>query len=162
MNKAYLSIGSNLNDRYINIEKCIRMLEKNNSSILKQSSIYETAPIGNINQDFFYNIVVYIQTSLNLLDFFNKTKAIELQMGRKRSQSRNSSRIIDIDILTFTDKIIKSDTLILPHPRLHNRKFVLIPWSEIGNEFIVPSHNKSVDTLLKNVKDFSKVCKLNI
>ena len=83
-------------------------------------------------------------------------------MGRKQSQSKNSSRIIDIDILTFADKIIKSDILILPHPRLHNRKFVLIPWSEIANKFIVPSHNKSVDTLLKNVKDFSKVCKLNI
>ena len=83
-------------------------------------------------------------------------------MGRKQSEPRNASRIIDIDILTFTDKIINSDTLILPHPRLHSRKFVLIPWSEIGNDFIVPSHNKSVNTLLKNVKDFSKVCKLNI
>ena len=162
MNKAYLSIGSNLNDRYVNIKKCIRMLEDNNSYILKESSIYETEPLGMTNKDFFYNIVIYIQTSLNLLDFFNKTKVIELEMGRKRLQPQNSSRIIDIDILTFADKIIKSDTLILPHPRLHNRKFVLIPWSEIGNEFIVPSHNKSVENLLKNVKDFSKVCKLNI
>tara|TARA_Y100000590_G_C15151111_1_gene799900 strand:+ start:138 stop:626 length:489 start_codon:yes stop_codon:yes gene_type:complete len=162
MNKAYLSIGSNLNDRYINIKKCISMLERSRLHILKQSSIYETEPVGNTDQKFFYNIVIYVQTSLKILDFFKITQDIELKMGRKQSQPRNSSRIIDIDILTFTDKIMNSDSLILPHPRLHIRKFVLIPWSEIGNKFIVPSHNKSVDTLLKNVKDFSKVCKLNI
>ena len=139
MNKAYLSIGSNLNDRYVNIKKCISMLERSSSHILKQSSIYETEPVGNTDQEFFYNIVIYIQTSLQILDFFKITQEIELKMGRKQSQPRNSSRIIDIDILTFTDKIMNSDSLILPHPRLHIRKFVLIPWSEIANKFnLVP------------------------
>jgi len=97
-----------------------------------------------------------------LIDFFKVTKEIEFEMGRKLDSRKNYPRIIDIDILTFSDTIINNINLELPHPRLHERKFVLIPWNEIDSSYIIPSFDKPVSSLLKNVKDISKVRKLNI
>ena len=162
MNDSYLSIGSNLFDRFENITLCIKKIKLNNFQIIKKSSIYETEPIGNIDQNFFYNIVLHIQTTYGLIDFFKVTKEIEFEMGRKLDSRKNYPRIIDIDILTFSDTIINNINLELPHPRLHERKFVLIPWNEIDSSYIIPSFDKPVSSLLKNVKDISKVRKLNI
>ena len=81
-------------------------------------------------------------------------------MGRSIVKERNSPRIIDVDLLTFSDTIVNSKVLTLPHPRLHKRKFVLEPWNELSPKFIVPGHKKSVSDLLNDVKDVSKVRKL--
>ena len=99
---------------------------------------------------------------MNIHDFFLVTKDIEKKIGRKSNEHKNYPRIIDIDILTFSKIIINSDKLTIPHPKLHKRRFVLLPWCEISNNYQVPGYNKSVFDLLKNVKDVSKVCKLNI
>ena len=162
MNDAYLSIGSNIYNRSNNINKCLDLLQQHKLTIIDTSSIYKTEPHGYKNQKYFYNIVVHIKTLADIYKLFNITKEIEMKMGRNIKQPRNYPRIIDIDILTYSDKIIESKHLTIPHPRLHNRKFVLIPWCEINSEFCIPKYNKSVSILLKNVKDASKVCKLNI
>ena len=83
-------------------------------------------------------------------------------MGRNFTSPKHHPRIIDIDILTFQNNIIHNNKLCIPHPELHKRKFVLYPWNEISKQFIVPGYNKDVSTLLNNVKDSSKICKLNI
>ena len=162
MNDAYLSIGSNVNNRSNNIKMCLDLLHEHDLSIIDISSIYETEPIGYKKQKYFYNIVAHIKTLTDIYNLFNITREIEIKMGRNIKQTKNYPRIIDIDILTYANKIIESKDLTIPHPRLHNRKFVLIPWCEINSEFYIPKYNKSVSTLLKNVKDVSKVCKLNI
>ena len=82
-------------------------------------------------------------------------------MGRIIKNNPNIPRIIDIDILVFNNIVYSSKSLIIPHPKIHERKFVLLPWSEISGKYILPKYNKSVNYLLINVKDSSKICKLN-
>ena len=105
---------------------------------------------------------MHISTTMNVNNLFNALKLIEQRMGRNFTSPKNHPRIIDIDILTFQNIIIHNDKICIPHPELHKRKFVLCPWYEISKQFIVPGYNKDVSTLLNNVKDSSKICKLNI
>ena len=160
MNDSYLSIGTNIGDKRSNLKLCIEKISKLKIQILKVSSIYLTDPLENISQPQFYNIVMHIRTIYTLDDFFKKTKSIEMNMGRPVNPKKNSPRIIDIDLLTFSNMIVDTRSLILPHPRLCRRKFVLKPWYELDPQFIVPAYNKSVSDLLNDVKDVSKVCKL--
>ena len=160
MNNIYLSIGSNIGNRLNNINKSISLLKENDMVILKQSSIYLTEPKGYIKQIDFYNIVVLISTNLDIDNFYLVIRKIEISIGKKENHFQNRPRIIDIDILTFGSEVIENTTLTVPHARLNQRKFVLIPWNEIDSTFIVPLLNKTVFSLLNAVEDSSKVCKL--
>jgi len=160
MNDVYLSIGSNIGNRLNNINKSIYLLEENNMVILKQSSIYLTEPKGYNKQSNFYNIVVLISTNLDINDFFSVVRKIEISIGKKENHLPNRPRTIDIDILTFGIKVIQNTILTVPHARLNQRKFVLIPWNELDSTFVVPLLNKTVFSLLNAVEDSSKVCKL--
>lgn len=162
MNDVYLSIGSNVGNRLNNINKSISFLEKSGIVILKKSSIYLTEPKGYSEQIDFYNIVVLINTNLNIDDFFSVIRKIEISIGKKNNHLQNRPRIIDIDILTFGSQVIQNSTLTIPHPRLNERKFVLIPWNELDSIFLVPFFNKTVFSLLNAVDDSSKVCKLQL
>ena len=162
MNDVYLSIGSNIGNRLNNINKSISFLEENGIVILKKSSIYLTEPKGYNEQIDFYNIVVLINTNLNIDDFFSVIKKIEISIGKKNNHLQNRPRIIDIDILTFGSQVIQNSTLTVPHARLNERKFVLIPWNELDSRFVVPFFNKTVFSLLNAVDDSSKVCKLQL
>ena len=162
MNDVYLSIGSNIGNRLNNINKSISFLEENGIVILKKSSIYLTEPKGYNEQIDFYNIVVLINTNLNIDDFFSVIKKIEISIGKKNNHLQNRPRIIDIDILTFGSQVIQNSTLTIPHARLNERKFVLIPWNELDSRFLVPFFNKTVFSLLNAVDDSSKVCKLQL
>ena len=162
MNDVYLSIGSNVGNRLNNINKSISSLEKSGIVILKKSSIYLTEPKGYSEQIDFYNIVVLINTNLNIDDFFLVISKIEICMGKKENHLKNRPRIIDIDILTFGSQVIQNGNLTVPHARLNERKFVLIPWNELDSRFVVPFFNKSVFSLLNAVDDSSKVCKLQL
>ena len=162
MNDVYLSIGSNIGNRLNNINKSIFFLEENGIVILKKSSIYLTEPKGYNEQIDFYNIVILINTNLNIDNFFLVIRKIEISIGKKENHLKNRARIIDIDILTFGSQVIQNSTLTIPHPRLNERKFVLIPWNELDSIFLVPFFNKTVFSLLNAVDDSSKVCKLQL
>ena len=101
-----------------------------------------------------------LETELNVDDFLLFTKSIEIKMGRDLNQKRNHKRIIDIDILTFNDDSVNKENLIIPHPRICERKFVLIPWNEISPKHHILSLNKNINSLLNATKDDSKVIKL--
>ena len=160
MNESYLSIGTNIGDKQTNLNLCIEKISNLKIQILKVSSIYLTDPLENISQPEFYNIVIQIRTIDTLDKLFYNTKNIEIDMGRPAIKIKNSPRIIDIDLLTFSNMIVNTRSLTLPHPKLHRRKFVLKPWYELDPDFIVPGYKKSVSDLLNDVKDVSKVRKL--
>jgi len=161
-NFSFLSIGSNSGDRMNNIKRLFEELKNSNVIILSNSSIYKSEPLDSLSDKNFYNLVIKIKTTLDLLNFFTLTESIEVKMGRKIKNNKDMPRIIDIDILTFNNKVYKSEFLVIPHPKLYDRRFVLLPWAEIAGEYILPKYNKSVNYLLNNVKDTSKICKLEI
>ena len=150
--KSYLSIGSNLGDRKKNIDLCLKYLKKI-AKIEKISSVIETNPYGvSIKQNNFLNLVLlidYVNSPYKLLDEIHN---IEKLMGRRRSNIINEPRVIDIDIITFGNIIIKDENLEIPHPRYTERLFVLHPLSEIAPSFIDPESNKTIKDLLLNAQ----------
>ena len=159
-NSIFLSIGTNRSNRLNNLKVLLIELSRHNVEVIKISSVYETEPYKSNCKKKFYNLIISVKTNLSLFTFFKVTQKIEKKMGRKVKNNPNIERVIDIDILTFKDIIYNSKDLVVPHPKLHERKFVLFPWAEISREYIVPKYNVSIFYLLKNVKDTSKVCKL--
>jgi len=135
LNIAYLSLGSNMGNRKINLKKALKLLESNPIiGIESISSLYETEPMYIKDQKSFYNIVVRasIEDDMGPFELLGSIKAIEYGLGRKKVGTRYGPRPIDIDILYFGDKIIESEILEIPHPKIGERKFVLLPLSEIA------------------------------
>ena len=157
---SFLSIGTNSGNRINNIKSLLSEFENNNVNITSISSIYKTEPFKSQSNSYFYNLVLKIETNLDLQAFFALTESIEKKIGRIVKNNPDIPRVIDIDILVFNNKVYKSKYLIIPHPKIHERKFVLLPWSEISGKYILPKYNQSVNNLLNNVKDTSKICKL--
>jgi 2-amino-4-hydroxy-6-hydroxymethyldihydropteridine pyrophosphokinase len=133
MAKGFIGVGSNLEDRVNNIQNAIKLLKKEKIRILKQSTFIETKPVGGPKQGKFLNGVLEIETKLEPIKLLKTLKAIEKKLGRKRTV-KNGPRIIDLDILLYEDKIIKSAKLTIPHPRMHERNFVIKPLKEIAPE----------------------------
>ena len=136
MNKVYLSLGTNIGNREQNLKTAVQHLrEKENVSVIDISSIYDTAPVGYVDQPSFLNIVLYIETSYSALDMLKVCQSVENALGRVR-EIRWGPRIIDLDILLFNNDNIEVENLIVPHPRMYERAFVLVPLLEIaqGNE----------------------------
>jgi len=156
---SYLSLGSNINDKSLHLNKAIKYLSID-VNILNVSSIYKTDPLYYTKQSSFLNMVVEISTKYNFNDLLKLCKNIEIKIGRKLNKHRNRERIIDIDILTFNDSIYSDDNITIPHPKIHERKFVLIPWAEISPKYFLVNYRKNVTSLLNNTKDNSKVVKL--
>lgn len=137
--KAYLSIGGNIGDRRKNLaEVCHRLREHPQLKLLKESSIFETKPWGNLDQPDFWNQVLEIETDLPPLDLLELCQKIENELGRKRI-IHWGPRTVDIDILTYDNREYKDDRLTLPHPRMEERAFVLAPLREITPEYVLPS-----------------------
>ncbi len=145
MVEVYLGLGSNLGNKKANINKTINFL-KEKANILKVSSLYDTEPVGYKNQDRFLNCIVKIQTRLKPEELLLFLKSIERKLKRIVT-IRNGPRTIDLDIIFYGNKIIKIDNLIIPHPRLHKRLFVLGPLNELCPDFIHPILKKSVREL---------------
>lgn len=156
MNIVYLLLGTNLGSRKINIEIALKHIRLNIGEIINKSSIYETEPWGFKNQPTFLNQAVCIKTNNSVDDVFRLTRNIETRIGRTKSQKWHA-RKIDIDILFFNDTVFKKEGLIIPHAELHNRKFTLIPLSEIAPKFIHPVLNNSIAKLLEVCNDSSQV-----
>ena len=153
----YLGIGSNLGNREINIENAKFRLEENKIKILESSSYYESLSWPNPKNPKFLNIVLKINTILTPSKLLEKCKKIEFDLGRKKSL-KNSPRICDIDILDFNNKDI-SGKVILPHPRMHKRNFVLFPLFELNKDWkhpVLKHHIKRLIFLLSN-KDIRSI-----
>lgn len=131
-NQAYISLGTNIGDREGFLQKAIREIEQHVDIKVEQiSSIYETDPVGYLDQDAFLNLVIKISTNLTPLELLEVTQNIEQNLGRKR-ELRWGPRTIDLDILLYNQENIEVEHLRIPHPRMFERSFVLIPLKEIN------------------------------
>lgn len=146
-----IGIGSNMGNKKKNIGKAIKLM-KEKCKLLKLSSLYKTEPVGYKKQDWFLNCAAKIKTELKpdeLLKFF---RSIEKILGRVK-RIKNGPRTIDLDILFYGDEIIKTKKLIVPHPRLHKRLFVLEPLKEIAPDFMHPVIKKNIKELNQKLKN---------
>jgi 2-amino-4-hydroxy-6-hydroxymethyldihydropteridine diphosphokinase len=148
MNEVILSIGGNLGNRLGNIFRTVDYIEERIGKIKQRSSIYESEPWGFEAEHRFLNMVVVVETSLLPEALLQEAHEIETLMGRVRNGNKYSSRTMDIDILFFNDDIIDTQALIIPHPRLHERRFVLLPLSEIMPGKMHPVLRKNITDLL--------------
>ena len=143
---VYLGIGSNLGDKKSNCLGALKKLAAKGISISKRSALYETQPWGVKNQPDFVNIVVEAKTGLSPEELLVALKEIEKEMGRKIG-TRWGPRLIDLDVLFYDDRIVQSKDLVIPHPQLHRRDFVLLPLAEISPERVHPVLNKTIREL---------------
>ena len=160
MNKAYLLIGGNMGDRLANLKEAIYHINAQAGKIEKESSIYETAAWGMTNQPSFLNQALLINTMHTAPQLMTILLAIEIKLGRKRDLPLGP-RTIDIDIIYFNSEIIHTNDLIIPHPSMFKRNFVLIPMVEIAPDFIHPQLNKTNSALLSECNDECLVHKKN-
>lgn len=156
MNTVYIQLGSNIGERESFIAKSMEQIEENIGEIITESSIFKTIPWGNKNQNNFLNSVIKIRTPFDAFKVLKKSQEIENNLGRIRKK-KWGERTIDIDILFYNSEIINTEELNIPHPLLHERKFVLIPLSEIDPNYIHPIFKKNIYTLLSECKDNQKV-----
>ncbi len=154
MNSVYIILGGNLGDIRKNMEIALQVISQKIGKIHRQSHIYETEPWGFENSKNFFNQVIDIDTSLNPPELLEKIKKIEERFGRSENQSpKYQPRQMDIDILFFNDEIIKLPGLVIPHPRLHERNFVLAPLSELAADLVHPIFNQTILQLKAACKD---------
>ena len=150
MARVFLSLGSNLGDRLSNIQQAVSSLSMSDKiNIVKTSSFYETEPWGNKNQNWFVNAAVAIDTDFSPEELLKFCQNIEMQLGRVRNeQEKWQQRAIDIDILMYDNQIISlSEKLIIPHPYMHKRAFVLVPMLEVKSDLVHPVYNKTISDL---------------
>jgi 2-amino-4-hydroxy-6-hydroxymethyldihydropteridine diphosphokinase len=149
---AYISLGSNLGNKRLNIAKALLLvgnLKKN--TLTRVSDFYKTSSEGKNNQPSFINIVAEIRTFSPVINLLKGVLKIERKMGRVHLSERWEPRIIDIDILMYNNDIYYSSDLIIPHPRMHKRLFVLKPLCDISPDLVHPIFHKSIRVLLKEL-----------
>lgn len=160
MAKLYLLLGGNLGNRERIFSDTRALLNERVGKIVAHSGIYETEPWGFESDDLFWNQALELETHLSPEEVLETVHAIEREIGRIRKENQYESRVIDIDLLFFDDRIISSEALTIPHPRIVERKFVLVPLHEIAAAFIHPVFRKSIGELLETCNDPLKVEKL--
>ena len=149
-NYVYLALGSNLGNKISNLIKTQQLIIESNIQILKSSSFYKTESWPNKKFPFYVNSVILVKTSFNPIKLFNIIKSIEIKIGRKKA-IKNHPRVCDIDIIDFNGQILENGAVKLPHPKLHERNFVLYPLFEICPDWIHPLNNKKIDILIKKL-----------
>jgi len=160
MHEVFLSLGSNLGDRMACLNKAAGLITSFAGSIIKVSSVYETEPWGCSHNNNVYNMALELETSLKPMELLKRLQKIEKQCGRKSSDVRYAARTLDIDILFYDNEMIETDHLKIPHPLIHERRFVLFPMVEIAPLFVHPVLAKTISQLLANCGDEKKVVKL--
>ncbi len=148
MPTAFISLGSNLGDRVVYLKEALLRLEREPVSLRAVSPLYETAPVGGPPQGFFLNACASFNTALPPATLLRRMQVIETALGRKRLE-RWGPRIIDLDLLTYGNVIMRTPALELPHPRLAERDFVLQPLSVIAPDLEIPGTGKNVSRLLE-------------
>jgi 2-amino-4-hydroxy-6-hydroxymethyldihydropteridine diphosphokinase len=152
MNSAYLLTGGNLGNREENLATARELINLHCGTIVKASSLYETAAWGNTDQPAFLNQALELATSLNARQLIRRLLKVEKNMGRIRKE-KYGPRLIDIDILLFNNEKHNYHFLKLPHPEMQNRRFALLPLAEIAPGMVHPVLNKTIAELLKECKD---------
>jgi len=156
LNIAALLLGTNLGHRLGHLDKASGFIEQNAGTILKKSSVYETAPWGNTDQDNFLNCAILINTILPPKYLLDQLLSIEKKLGRERTE-KWGPRIIDIDILYYNTDIVNEPDLKIPHPYLQHRRFSLVALNEISPDWEHPILKKTVSKMLADCKDDSWV-----
>jgi len=159
MIEIYIGLGSNMGNKEENIRKAIECI-KEKCKILKTSSLYETEPVGYEQQDWFFNGVIKAETELEAQPLLKFLQEIEEKLGRVR-KIKDGPRIIDLDLLLYGDQIITDENLIVPHPRMQERGFVLIPLNEIEPNFVHPILQKTIQILLSELPKEKEVRKIS-
>jgi 2-amino-4-hydroxy-6-hydroxymethyldihydropteridine diphosphokinase len=144
---VYLALGSNIGDREANLRAAIQSLSAAGIPVLRESPIYETEPAGYAEQRWFLNMVVEAETALFPMQLLTRTGKIERALGRVRTVP-NGPRTIDIDILLYGDAVVRTPRLEIPHPRMHQRRFVLAPLSDLAPGLLHPVLRRTVRQLL--------------
>lgn len=162
MNSVLIILGGNQGNVIKSIDMAVLRINELIGKVVNKSSLYQTEAWGKTNQNDFINQVIQVETSLAALDVLNKTLEIENILGRKRSAIRWQERNIDIDILFYNNEIINDDKLVIPHPYLQERKFVLIPLNELANDYIHPILKLKISELLDRCTDNLKVTKIEV
>ncbi|MFB3042576.1 MAG: 2-amino-4-hydroxy-6-hydroxymethyldihydropteridine diphosphokinase [Candidatus Poribacteria bacterium] len=148
---AYISFGSNVGDRLVHINQALQYLSEADGILLtKVSSLYETEPVGYEEQDWFLNGVVAVETGLSPRQLLKVLQQIEKRIGRQQ-RKRWGPREVDLDLLIFEQRCINTPDLIVPHPEMHQRRFVLIPFAEIAPDTIHPILRQNIQTLLDDL-----------
>ncbi len=155
MATAYIGLGSNLGDRMTTLRSAVQRLQTL-GRITGVSSLYETEPVGYLEQPAFLNAVVALETALAPVDLLRALLGIERDLGRTRSFP-NAPRALDLDLLLVDDVTLETAELTLPHPRLHDRAFVLVPLADLAPEMVHPESGQTVREMLRALPDQSGV-----
>ncbi len=155
--QVYIGIGSNVGNKRENFFEAVTRLAKlPDTRVLKESSLYESEPLGDA-KEWYVNGAVEIETKFKPDMLLKKFKNIERAMGRKKIKKRWGARIIDLDILLYDSAVVKKKNLRIPHPEMSSRKFVLIPLSEIAPQVIHPELGVTISEMLIKIKDDKKI-----
>lgn len=173
MHTAFIGIGSNLGDKVGNSRRAVRELAGQiGIRVVKVSSLYNTEPWGDIEQDWFINCVTQIETSLDAYNLLKTARRIEGLLGRRRGdkgrgqgsgvsgqglERKGGPRVIDLDILLYNGLVLETDDIVIPHPFLHRRSFVLTPLAEIAPDLVHPVLKKTIMELLNGLDDAKRV-----
>ncbi len=153
---VYIGIGSNLGEKLDNCTTAIKRIDSiDRCSVVECSPFYRTDPVGVENQDWFVNAVISLKAELTPHELLNRLLSIEEDMGRIR-RKKWDARVIDLDILLFGDRVISEEDLIVPHPRLHLRRFVLVPLVDIAPNLVHPLLALSMKELLEKCSDMGQ------
>jgi len=157
---CFIGVGSNTGDP---VQNCLEALDRlsagETTEVLRRSSLYRTEPVGIIDQPWFINAVVEVRTTLEAHALLGVLQGIEERMGRVRA-GKGGPRVIDLDILLYGERVIRDETLCVPHPEMHRRRFVLVPLMEIAPYVIHPVYGISIRGLLERLSDISTVIPL--
>jgi 2-amino-4-hydroxy-6-hydroxymethyldihydropteridine diphosphokinase len=158
---TYIGLGSNLGDREHNLLRAVAEIGKiPNSKVTALSSFYETSPVGTVKQPAFYNAVIKLITVLDARSLLSKLLYIENDVFKRIRTIDKGPRKIDLDLLVYGNMVIDEEDLIVPHPRLIERRFVLLPFSEIAPDFLHPHYAKTINELLIQLESNETVIKL--
>lgn len=154
LHDVYLGLGSNLGDKEHYIHCAINKINEKIGKVISLSSFYVTEPVGFVSENSFINAACHVKTPYTPFKILKITKEIEVELGRQIKSENNiyHDRTIDIDMLMYDSLILNSNNLILPHPQLHKRDFVLLPLQEIAGEIIHPVFNKTIQELVRNLE----------
>lgn len=152
-NKVYLALGSNIGNRFCYLMFALEQLKLDKEiSIISYSSVYETNPVGYVDQENFLNMVVEIKTSYTPLQLLKRTQVIEKNSGRVEGV-RWGPRTLDLDILLFNNENINLESLKIPHPRMFTRGFVIIPLREVNADLYIPKINRTIEQVYQELSE---------